>query len=77
MPYSVVITMPYCNDIRIPYRNDIRIGIIIYTPYTMFFIILLSPLSPLGVKSLIYRVLSGDRKGDRRVTEVTVNAENH
>ena len=30
----------------------------------------------IGLKYLIYNVLSGDRRGDRRVIEVTVKAEN-
>ena len=64
MPYSVVITMPY--------PNDIRIGIIVYTLYYIFYNFTVTSVT-FGLKLLIYNVLSGDRRGGRRVTEVTVN----
>ena len=67
MPYSVVITMP-CS-------YDIRIGIIVYTLILYFCDFTVTSVTT-GLKYLIYNVLRGDRKGDRRVTEVTVNAEN-
>ena len=71
MPYCNDIRIPYCNDIRIPYCNDIRIGIIVYTPI-LYFLLFYCHLCHLRLKYLIFNKLSGDRRGDRRVT---VNAE--
>lgn len=55
-----------------PYPNDIRIGIIVYTLYYIFYNFTVTSVT-FGLKLLIYNVLSGDRRGDRRVTEVAVN----
>ena len=82
MPYSLVITIPCCYDLTIPcsyditmpYSYNIRIGIIVYTLYYIFFNFTATSVT-FGVKDLIYRMLGGDRRGGRRVTEVTVNAE--
>lgn len=64
MPYSVVLTMPCSYIITMPYSYDIRIGILAYTPILYFCDFTVTSVT-IGLKYLIYNVLSGGRRGDR------------
>ena len=75
MPYSVVLTMPCSYIITMPCSYDIRIGILAYTPILYFCDFTVTSVT-IGLKYLIYNVLSGGRRGDRRVTEVTEKPKN-
>ena len=44
------------------------------SPYIIYYLIFTVTTVTFGVKSLIYNMLSGDRRGDRRVAEVAVEA---
>ena len=62
--------LPYSLVNWLPYSFVIMIGIIVYTPYYIFCNFTVTTVT-FEISPLIFNILRGDRRGDRRVTEVT------